>query len=80
MTIFKFLSSIRKGLWFVLVVCVVAGVILSFGTIAIDRAFGFELIPDDLVGGPDAALAILSTVAAVDGVARRPGRGRCSRW
>jgi uncharacterized membrane protein len=43
---------------------VVAGAGLSFATIAVDRAFDYGLVPQDLVGGPDAALAILSTVAA----------------
>src|SRR6478609_1442033 len=64
MRVFKFLSSVRKGLWFVPVMCVLVGVAISFGTIAIDRAFDSKLIPPSLVGGPDAALAILSTVAA----------------
>jgi len=44
--------------------CVLAGAALSFGTIALDRFFDYEAIPQSLVGGPDAATAILSTVAA----------------
>ena len=64
MKVFKFWSSIRTGLWFVPVMCVLAGVALSFVTIAIDRHFDFELIPSSLTGDPDAAVAILSTVAA----------------
>jgi uncharacterized membrane protein len=44
--------------------CVLAGVGLSFGTIAIDRAYDYELIPQSISGGPDAALEILGTVAA----------------
>src|SRR5829696_8243635 len=44
--------------------CVLAGVGLSFGTIAIDRAWDYELIPQSISGGPDAALSILATVAA----------------
>ena len=64
MRVFKILSSVRTGLWFVPVVCVLGGVVLSFGTIAIDRIHEFELIPKALTGGPDAALAMLSTVAA----------------
>jgi uncharacterized membrane protein len=51
------------SLWFIPVLCVMVGVLLSFGTIAIDRNFDYELVPASLVGGPDAALAILSTVA-----------------
>jgi uncharacterized membrane protein len=64
MRVFKFLSSVRTGLWFIPVLCVLGGVALSFGTIAVDRAFDFKLIPQSLTGGPDAALSILSTVAA----------------
>jgi uncharacterized membrane protein len=51
-------------LWFVPVVCVLAGVVLSFSTIALDRANGYTLVPESLTGGPDAAVAILSTIAA----------------
>ena len=46
------------GLWFVPLMCVLAGVGLSFGTIAIDRAYNYELIPQSISGGPDAALEI----------------------
>jgi uncharacterized membrane protein len=44
--------------------CVIAGLGLSFGTIAIDKAFDYELVPEWISGGPDAALEILGTVAA----------------
>jgi uncharacterized membrane protein len=57
-------SHIRSSLWFVPVVCVLAGAVLSFGTIWVDSAFDYTLVPEGLSGGPDAALAILSTVAA----------------
>jgi uncharacterized membrane protein len=51
-------------LWFVPLACVLAGVALSLGTIAIDRAFDYELVPHGISGGPDAAMEILGTVAA----------------
>ena len=60
----KLVIHITTSLWFVPVLCVLAGVALSFGTIALDRVFGYEAIPQSLVGGPDAATAILATVAA----------------
>lgn len=63
MKLFRLLSHVRSSLWFVPVMCVLAGVLLSFGTIAIDRRFDYELIPRDLTGGPDAAVAIFSTIA-----------------
>ncbi len=40
-----------------------AGVLLSFGTISLDRRFDYEALPKSLVGDPDAAIAVLSTVA-----------------
>ncbi|MGZ4726801.1 MAG: DUF2254 family protein [Acidimicrobiales bacterium] len=61
MRAFRLVSSARSGLWFVPVMCVLAGVAISFGTIAIDRHFDFELVPTWLTGDPDSALAILST-------------------
>lgn len=36
---------------------------LSFGTIAVDKAYNYRLIPRSISGSPDAAIAILSTVA-----------------
>ena len=52
------------GVWFVPLMCVLAGIGLSFGTIAIDKAYDYKLIPQSISGGPDAALEILGTVAA----------------
>jgi uncharacterized membrane protein len=57
------MRGLRTSLWLVPALCVVAGVVLSIGTLALDRWLGFGLIPSQLVGGPDAALAILSTIA-----------------
>jgi uncharacterized membrane protein len=60
----RLFMHLRSSLWFVPVLCVLGGAALSFGTIAIDRYFDYEALPKDLVGGPDAAASILSTVAA----------------
>ena len=60
----KLLIHLKSSLWFVPVLCVLAGAALSFGTIALDRYFDYEAIPQSLVGGPDAAAEILATVAA----------------
>jgi uncharacterized membrane protein len=57
-------SRLSRGLWFVPLACVLAGVALSLGTIAIDKAFDYELVPEWISGGPDAAMEILGTVAA----------------
>jgi uncharacterized membrane protein len=63
---FRFAANVRTSVWFVPVLCVLAGIVLSFGTIAIDRITNFELVPTFLTGGPDAAAAILSTTAAAE--------------
>ncbi len=64
MKTFKLLDHIRTSLWFVPVMCVLAGVALSVGTLAIDRSTDYKLIPMTFTGGPDNAIAILSTIAA----------------
>lgn len=51
-------------LWVIPVMCVVAGIVLSMSTIAIDRVWDFEVLPRWLTGGPDAAIAVLTTIAA----------------
>ena len=51
-------------MWFIPVLCVLAGVALSVGTIAVDSLFDFDVVPRSLTGGPDAALGILTTIAA----------------
>lgn len=45
------------------VVCVIVGVSLSLATLAIDRSSDYHLIPAGFTGGPQTAVAILSTVA-----------------
>jgi uncharacterized membrane protein len=56
-------GRLRSSLWLVPALCVLAGVALSMITIAIDRWLGPNLIPRTLTGGPDAAIAILGTIA-----------------
>ncbi len=52
-----------SGLWFLPVMCVLAGALLSFGTIWLDRSFDYQAISSDYVGGPEAATATLQTIA-----------------
>jgi uncharacterized membrane protein len=63
MSLYKTWSNVRASLWLVPVLCVLIGAAVSFGTIAIDRANDYQLIPRSITGGPDAALQILTTVA-----------------
>ena len=60
----RIVDHVRSSLWFIPVLCVLAGAALSFGAIGIDNAFNATLLPSWLTVGPDAAVAILSTVAA----------------
>ena len=55
--------SVGSSLWFVPVVCVLAGAAISFATITLDRAFDYQAIPQELVGRPTSANAILTTIA-----------------
>ena len=58
------LRRVRSSLWFVPVMCVLAGVAISIVTIGFDRWFAFEAVPRWMTGGPDAATAVLETIAA----------------
>lgn len=62
------MGSRRRGLlsnvWFIPVMCVLAGLLVSVLTLAVDRALDFDVVPEWLTGGPDAAMAILTTIAA----------------
>ena len=58
---FGLLHYLRTSLWPVPVLCVLGGIALSYVTVAVDDG---GLVPTALTGGPDAALAILGTVAA----------------
>jgi uncharacterized membrane protein len=60
----KLTVSVRSSLWFLPVMCVLAGAAVSFGTLALDRAFDYHAIPQALVGRPTSATAILNTIAA----------------
>ena len=64
MSFLRRFSRLRAGLWFIPLTCVLAGVALSFGTIAIDQVYDYNLVPQSLSGGPDAAIEIFGTIAA----------------
>jgi uncharacterized membrane protein len=62
-SVFRGWNPIRQSLWFVPVLCVLAGVGSSFLVLWIDGVFDYKLVPSWMTGGPDAALAILSSIA-----------------
>ena len=61
--VYKQYRSVLTSLWLIPVLCVLLGIVISVSTIAIDRATGYDLLPESIVGGPEAALEILTTVA-----------------
>ncbi|MFD4421073.1 DUF2254 domain-containing protein [Agromyces sp. NPDC058484] len=60
---YKQWRNILTSLWLIPVVCVLVGIVISFSTIAIDRASDYKLVSPNLIGDPEAALEILTTVA-----------------
>lgn len=63
-TLHKVYNNVSTSLWLIPVLCVLIGMAISFATLAIDRANDYQMLPPSLVGGPDAVLAILTTVAS----------------
>ena len=57
-------SRVQASLWFIPVSCVLIGAALSFVSIAIDETTNYRVVPHSVTGGADAALQILSTIAA----------------
>lgn len=53
----------RSSVWLVPLLCVLAGIVLSVATIAIDRHNDHELVSRRWTGGPTAVQTILSTIA-----------------
>ena len=54
---------LRSALWLAPLRCVRGGVVLAVGTLAIDRAFEYDLVPPRLTGTPTSVQTFLSTVA-----------------
>ena len=48
----RLITSVAQSLWFVPVLCVLLGAVLSFATIAIDRHFDYELVPTSSPAAP----------------------------
>jgi uncharacterized membrane protein len=54
---------VRSSLWLLPVACLAAGALLAVGTLAVDRATNYHLVPQSLTGTPSDAQTILSTFA-----------------
>ena len=61
MTSFLLWHRLRTALWPIPILCVLVGIVISFVTVTLDPG---TLVSADFVGGPYAALAILSAIAA----------------
>jgi uncharacterized membrane protein len=59
--VFRLIHHLRTTLWPIPVLCVLIGIGISYLTVKLDNG---NLVPSRWTGGPDAALAILATVAA----------------
>jgi uncharacterized membrane protein len=55
---------LRTSLWLIPFACALAGMVLAFATISIDRATDGRLIPQSVTGDPNAGLQLFGTVAA----------------
>ncbi|MGY1783675.1 DUF2254 domain-containing protein [Geodermatophilus sp. SYSU D00698] len=54
---------VRTSMWLLPVGCLAAGALLAVGTLAVDRATGYRLVPQTLTGTPSDAQTILSSFA-----------------
>src|SRR4051794_8142267 len=55
---------VRASLWLLPIGCLAAGALLAIGTLAVDRATGYRLVPQGLTGTPSDAQTILSSFAS----------------
>src|SRR4051794_23222613 len=54
---------VRTSLWLLPIGCLAAGALLAIGTLAVDRATGYRLVPQSLTGTPSDAQTVLSSFA-----------------
>src|SRR3954464_13324022 len=55
--------SVRSSLWLLPLGCLAVGALLAVGTLAVDRATDYQLVPQSLTGTPSDAQTILSSFA-----------------
>ena len=60
----RLLGRLQSSLWFIPLMYAVLGLAISGVTMFVDQRTDYQLLSMDFIGGPDAALAILGTVAA----------------
>ena len=60
MRLTRFVHAVRASLWLVPLLCVLAGVLIAFGTLWLDRQSGYTLVPQSVTGTPTDAQTTLS--------------------
>jgi len=63
MRLTRLMQALRTSLWVVPLLCVVAGVLISVGTLWLDHRSGYTLVPQTLTGTPSDAQTTLSVFA-----------------
>jgi hypothetical protein len=58
-------------LWVLPLTGLLAGLLLAIGTLAIDRAAGYDLVSETITGNPSAASALLSRIITATVTRRR---------
>jgi hypothetical protein len=56
------MRAMSMRLWVVPLLCLVAALVVALGTLAIDRASGYDLIASSVTGSPTAVQTLLSTI------------------
>ena len=63
MRLARFVHAVRTSLWVVPLLCVLAGVLIAFGTLWLDRRSGYTLVSQSVTGTPSDAQTTLSIFA-----------------
>src|SRR3954452_20638271 len=63
MSMLRLQRFVRSSMWLLPIGCLIAGAVLAVGTLAVDRATGYGLVPHSVTGTPSDAQTILSSFA-----------------
>ncbi|RZS91183.1 putative membrane protein [Motilibacter rhizosphaerae] len=64
MSVLRVQRFVRTSMWLLPVACLAVGILLALGTLEIDRATSYDLVPQDITGTPSDAQTILSSFAS----------------
>src|SRR3954469_7406839 len=63
MSMLRLQRFVRSSMWLLPIGCLAAGALLAVGTLAVDRATGYGLVPQSVTGTPSDAQTMLSSFA-----------------